>query len=596
MTKYAHPTRRPAGVYDPAPAHPLASGLISRGSRELARVLAERSAVVIDGYVGVMWDELRAALNARFEEAGVSVTWLDVRGALKPESEVESIVAPHLGGDDPLFGRRYEGELRDLFDPRELAALRPAPNGLTVLYGCGAALAGWDGLGAYLVYAELPKDAIQHRAKAGTVTNLGRSEPSDAKAMYKRFYFVDWPMLNRHKQALLPEVDLLVDAQDAGEPTFMAGGALRKALRRMSRGYVRARPWFAPGPWGGQWLKELVPGLPRDVSNYAWSFELIAPENGLVFESAAAGGPNRLEVAFDCLMFTAGEAVLGRHAERFGTDFPIRFDYLDTMDGGNLSVQVHPKPDYIRAEFGEPFTQDETYYIVDCAPGALVYLGFQEGVDRAELRTRLEESASTAEPVDIERYVRAHPAERHGLYLIPNGTVHCSGAGNLVLEISATPYIFTFKMYDWLRLDLDGRPRPLNIERAFANLEFSRQGGVVDAELVSHPRVLSEGAGWRRVHLPTHRDHFYDVHRVELAGAAEGAPEVATDGSPHVLAVVEGGPVRLRTPEGDVLCRFAESYVVPAAAERYELVNEGAGGAKVLIAFLKPMTGGAETA
>lgn len=576
MTKYTDPIHRPAGVYDPAPAYPLGSGQVSRGAAELAQLVAGRRAVVLDGYVGVLWEELRAELAAHLRGAGVEATWLDVRRALRPAPEVEALLAPYLGGDDPLFGKRYEGGLGDLFDRAKLARLRPAADGLTVLYGCGAALAGWD---AFLAYVELPKDVVQQRARAGAITNLGRDEAGDAKSMYKRFYFVDWPVLNRHKRELLPRVDLMIDGQETRDPSFMTGDDLRAALGRMGRSYARARPWFTPGPWGGQWLKEVVPGLPQEAPNYAWSFELIAPENGLVLE-----GGERLEVSFDCLMFHDAEAVLGRHAERFGTDFPIRFDYLDTMGGGNLSLQVHPRPDHVREEFGEPFTQDETYYLVDCEPGALVYLGFQEGVDASELRAQLEESAGNGAEVDVERYVRALPAERHGFYLIPHGTVHCSGAGNLVLEISATPYIFTFKMYDWLRLDLDGKPRPLNIGRAFANLDFRRQGSVVEAELVSRPRLACEGAGWRLVHLPTHPQHFYDVHRVEL----EGSAALTTDGSPNVMAVVEGGPVRLRTAEGEAVFHFAETFMVPAAADRYELVNEGPGGAKVVKAFLKP--------
>lgn len=577
MTKYSDPIRRPAGVYDAAPVHALEPGKITRGAWALARTLMDRGVCVIDGYIGVDWDGLRAELSAMLVEAGAQVRWLDVREALKPAAEIEALVEPYLGGSDPVFGRRHPGALADLYDSAALARLRPAPDGVSILYGCGAALAGWQ---AFTAYVELPKDTIQHRAKAGAATNLGRVAPENAKAMYKRFYFVDWPLLNRHKQELLPRIDLVIDGQRTRDPSFMAGDDLREELGRMSRGCVRARPWFTPGPWGGQWLKEIVPQLPQDVPNYAWSFELIAPENGLTMES----GGERLEVAFDCLMFHAAEAVLGAHAERFGTDFPIRFDYLDTMGGGNLSVQVHPRPDYIREEFGEPFTQDETYYLVDCEPGAVVYLGFQDGFDPAEFRARLEESAAAGTPVAVEKFVRTFPAERHGLYLIPHGTIHCSGAGNVVLEVSATPYIYTFKMYDWLRLDLDGKPRPLNVARAFDNLNFDRQGQEAES-LVSRPALIDEGPGWKIVHLPTHKDHFYDLHRVEL----ESAVELATDASPNVLAVVEGGPVRLRTAEGDVVCRFAETYVVPAAAGRYELVNEGWGEAKIVKAFLKPL-------
>src|SRR5690606_13289596 len=110
------------------------------------------------------------------------------------------------------------------------AALRPAVGGVTVLYGSGSALAGWED--AYTAYVDLPKDTIQYRSKDGLIANLGRKQPSSAKSMYKRFFFVDWPMSNRHKRALLPDLDLMVDGQDATEPSFMSGDTLRDTLKR----------------------------------------------------------------------------------------------------------------------------------------------------------------------------------------------------------------------------------------------------------------------------------------------------------------------------------------------------------------------------
>ena len=571
-----------SGRYDIFPGHAVPAGSITLGFDALAARIAREPVVVIDGYGGVFWEELCDRLDGSLRELGVEAGWTDVAEAMLPAETIDRLVAPFLGGDDPLFGTRFAGDLSDFFDSAKLSALKPAAGKQSsIIYGCGASLAGWEGL---LIYVDLPKNEIQFRSRAGTVRNLGSARPAPPKEQYKRFYFVDWVALNRHKAALMPRIDVVVDCQRPDEPAITEGDVLREALSQMARGVIRVRPWFEPGPWGGQWIGQKIPGLARNVPNYAWSFELIAPENGLLLRD----GRRLLEVSFDFLMFHDNRAVLGDHAGAFGFEFPIRFDFLDTFDGGNLSLQCHPRPDYIRRNFGETFTQDETYYILDCKPGAEVFLGFRAGIDPVEFRAALERSYTEGAEVDVRRFVNVEPAARHDLFLIPGGTIHCSGRDNLVLEISSTPYIFTFKMYDWLRLDLDGRPRPLNIQRAFDNLCFDRQGEVVQRELVSHPRTIEEGAGWRTVHLPTHRSHFYDVHRFEFTSAVEGR----TDGSPHVMSLVEGRTVTLETANGSrAKFSYAETFVVPAAAGSYRLVSENSQPIKVVKAFMKPVGG-----
>jgi mannose-6-phosphate isomerase class I len=576
------PSIRPStqpNQYDIYPSFPVGPGKIHLGYGALADHIAAARQVVIDGYPGVLWENLRVQLDRELRRRGVRTTWRSTAEAVCSADEVNELVAPFLGGDDPLFGRRFTGTLQDFFDAQKLRSLRPDPTAeLNILYGCGAAFAGWQGL---LVYVDVPKNEIQFRFRAGSIANLGLDRPLDHQAAYKRCYFVDWVAANQHKAALLPRVGLVIDEQRPDEPALIAGADLRAALARMARNYLRVRPWFEPGPWGGQWIRRNIPGLAQDVPNYAWSFELIALENGLILESEG----RLLEVSFDWLMYAEHEAVLGDAAADFGVDFPIRFDFLDTVAGGNLSIQCHPRPDYIRRHFGETFTQDETYYILDHEPDSRAYLGFQDDIDPIAFRHALEHSAITNEPVDVDRFVHSVPTHKHDLLLIPNGTIHGSGTGNLVLEISATPYIFTFKMYDWLRLDLDGRPRTLNIGRAFENLDFERRGRRVLDELVSRPRTLREGQGWRVVHCPTHRAHFYDVHRLEF----DHSMEVTTDGSCHVLSLVEGRHVLLETAHGlRQRFNYAETFVVPAAAGRYRLISEGGEPVRVVKCFIKP--------
>jgi mannose-6-phosphate isomerase class I len=568
------------GSFNIYPSFPLGSGQIELGFDALARCIASHPRVVIDGMGGVMWEDFRRRLAAGLAALGAKSQWLDASEALLPEKETERLAEPFLGGSDPLFGARNTCSLDSFFAVDKLRSLerRFLAAEKAILFGTGASLASRQG---FLVYVDVPKNEIQFRSRAGSISNLGAPPIRHPKQMYKRFYFVDWPPLRAHQAKLLPRIDVIVDSQRPDEPTLMKGDCLRLGLAGMSRSWFRVRPWFEPGPWGGQWMKGRFHGLSAEAPNLAWSFEFISPENGLTFESNG----RLLEISFDFLMFQEQKAVLGRFADRFGFEFPIRFDYLDTFSGGNLSLQCHPRPDYARRHFGERFTQDETYYIADCGPDAEVYLGFSDDVQPTQLQRALEKSFRDSAPFEVERFVQKRQSHKHELLLIPHGTVHCSGKNNLVLEISATPYIFTFKMYDWMRLDLDGEPRPLNIERAMENLDFEKKGGRVEEELISRPRALRGGPGWELVHLPTHRRHFYDVHRFDFSTSVEGQ----TDGSPHVLNVTEGDSVVLQTPDSPAAhFAFAETFVIPAATGRYSLTSATGRPVKVVKAFLKP--------
>lgn len=564
--------------YNIYPYHSLATGRIFNGYKSLAEWIANEKIVIIDGFHGVFWGVVRHCLAQEFDRLNVRVKWINITDSMKPEQEIESLVTPYLGKEDSVWGTKCKLDLIDFFDISALDSVLPDQEyDLNVVFGTGSGLLSWD---ASLVYLDVPKNEIQYRFRAGSMGNLGTSQLSAPTEMYKRCYFIDWPVLNKHKQNIITRAKIIADAQWKDSLNWIFNADLKEGLNKCANSVFRVRPWFEAGAWGGHWMKGRINGLNKDEINYAWSFELIVPENGLVFESDGY----LLEISFDFLMYTNAVNVLGKHTEIFGTEFPIRFDFLDTFDGGNLSIQCHPSLDYIRKEFGENITQDETYYILDCKPGARVFLGFQGNIDPQKFEQALEESQQQSKEIDIEQFVQSLPAEKHDLFLIPNGTVHSAGTNNMVLEISATPYIFTFKMYDWMRLGLDGQPRPINIDHAFNNLKFDRKGEKVQKELISTPSVISEGPDWELVHLPTHAEHFYDVHRIEFDTEAA----IETENTCHILMLVEGEEIALETADGtSVLCHYAETFVVPAAARSYRLINKSRGRAKVVKAFVK---------
>ncbi len=317
--------------------------------------------------------------------------------------------------------------------------------------------------------------------------------------------------------------------------------------------------------------------------NYAWSYELITPENGVMFQDGAL----RIEVPFELLMAQAALNIQGEQVlEHFGDSFPIRFNYDDTMGGGNLSCQVHPQADYARREFGLDYTQDETYYVMRTGTGGLCYLGLKEGLDPQAFRRAAEHARDQGIPFDTEDYVNAWPARVHDLFLIPAGTVHNSGSNNVVLEISATPYLYTFKIYDYLRRDLDGKLRPIHIERAWDNIEFSRQTRWVRRNLMPSPSIIRAGEGWTEYSIGDHPLLFFAIHRAEFGQTYEDN----TQGERfHVLNLVEGEAAVIEWSGGAHTLRYAETIVVPAATGRYRLRYKSSGLCKVVKAYVKDL-------
>jgi mannose-6-phosphate isomerase class I len=579
INKEVRHTRMKTTIYDAFPDYPLAEGHVCEGYAQLARYLAHSGMRLwmIDGMSGVAWDIFQAGLQDAL--AGYRAVFINVAEARLEEDAVKERLADGLDNGDSIFGRLYEGSLLDFFADNRLSRLRARAleearrAELVICFGQGSTLLNLDGGRAW---ADLPKENITGMAAAGYAIFLG----TPAYPAMKSMYWVDWPVMERHMTALLPELALYVDMANPRRPAFVEGAALRASLSALSSQPFRVKPVFYPGAWGGQWMKEYMQ-LDPSQPNYAWSYELIAPENGIVFRD----DERRLEVPFTMLMAQETINVQGiKVAERFGASFPIRFNYDDTLTGSNLSCQVHPQTAYMRREFGLSYTQDETYYILKAGENGLCYLGLKEDVEPDAFRLAAERARNEGIAFDTEEFVNAWPTRVHDLFLIPAGTVHNSGANNVVLEISATPYLYTFKIYDYLRRDLSGELRPIHIERAWDNIDFTRRTRWIRHNLIPSPRIIRQGEGWTEYLIGEHPLLFFSIHRAEFGNDYESDTGKERF---HVLNLVEGEEVLVEWEHGVHPLHYAETMLIPAATGRYRLRNQARGICKVVKAFVR---------
>ena len=549
-----------------------------RKATAVRRAQGGRVVIAVECYTGLHEAEVAGELRRGLAPD----LWLETRSAFKPPTEVDRLVAPFLGGDDPLFGFYSHLTLADFLDASKVSALRAEiarAQGVVVIFGTAAALCCESDL---LVYADLPRWEGQLRQRRNEVGNLGVENAAlKGSLKYKRAFFVDWRVCDRLKQATLARWDYLLDTTAPGDPRLLSGGALRTGLDAAARRPFRVVPFFDPAPWGGQWMKAVC-DLDRSAANYGWCFDCVPEENSLRLRC----GEVTVELPALNLVFHRPRELLGAEVfRRFGAEFPIRFDFLDTMGGGNLSLQVHPLTAYAREKFGLAYTQDESYYLLDTGPEATVYLGVKSGANPDEMFQALETAQRGGAPFPAERFVNRWPAKKHDHCLVPGGTIHCSGANAMVLEISATPYLFTFKLWDWGRLGLDGEPRPINLQHGRANVQWDRDADFARRELINHLTPLGSGPGWRAERTGLHEREFIETHRHWFTGTA---PHAAHD-TVNVLNLVAGREAVVESPAAafaPFVVHYAETFIMPAAAGAYTVRSPG-GECATIKAFVR---------
>jgi mannose-6-phosphate isomerase class I len=521
--------------------------------------------VVVEAYPGVADRDLHELVARIAPDVAI-----DAAEAMFPEDHLDRLIEPDLT-EDPVFGRLTTLRLEDFFVPSRREELRErvrAAGGTVVVFGTGASLIADGDL---LVYADMPRREAQLRQRRDEATNLGSSNPTDDPSLqYKRSFFIDWRVTDAHKITLFDRMDFVLDTCDSERPKMISGATFRRALGDIARRPFRVVPWFDPAPWGGRWLMAIC-GLDPGSVNYGWAFDCVHEENSLLL----GFGDVRFESPAINLVYLYPELLLGaRLVDRFGAEFPIRFDILDTMEGGNLSLQVHPLTTYMREHFGLDYTQDESYYVLDAEPNAGVYLGLKEGVDATAMVSELRAAARGEHTFSAEKYVNRLPAARHDHFLIPAGTVHCSGADTVVLEISATPYIFTFKLWDWDRLGLDGRPRPLHLDHGANSIQWDRDERFVLGNLVNRVRRVAEGQGWTEERTGLHELQFIETARHWFT---DSTPH-DTNGRLNVLNLVSGEEAIVESPSDafdPFIVHYAETFIVPASVGEYTVRPHG---------------------
>ena len=313
---------------------------------------------------------------------------------------------------------------------------------------------------------------------------------------------------------------------------------------------LKFKPRVKERIWGGQAIlakKGKAAGrLSKDkLYGESWDLSSVKGDVSVVANGFLKG--NNLEEVIEVYM---GELVGEENFERYGLEFPLLSKYLDCND--KLSVQVHPD-DALAEERHNSFGKTEAWYVVDCKPGAAIYLGFKD------LNLTREEYIAAVSESRLEELLNKVEVKPGDTFFIPAGTVHALGAGLEVVEVQQTSDI-TYRIYDWDRVDAEGKSRELHTALAVDAIDFE-----ADAELLHRKYDLQRGGEAKVI-----ESNYFTMVLHDVAGA-KTFDHSALDS--FVVYIALNGSVRIIADGNAESLEEGEVILIPA--ETSEILVEG---------------------
>ena len=221
---------------------------------------------------------------------------------------------------------------------------------------------------------------------------------------------------------------------------------------------LRFKPRLKERIWGGESLAAKCGKRSAKGKRYGESWEISGVAGDLSVVSSGMFKGNDLQEMVEIYM---GDLVGETVYDKFGIEFPLLVKHIDTA--ALLSIQVHPD-DRLAAERHNSYGKTEVWYVTECEQGASLYLGLKSGVTRAQY---LDAVVAGTLPELLQKY-EVHAGDA---FFIPAGTIHAIGKGIKVVEIQQTSDI-TYRIFDWNRVDDNGRPRQLHTALAIDAIDF----------------------------------------------------------------------------------------------------------------------------
>ena len=593
----------PRPVNRPELSEKTVKSIISGGNQNVVKkfvaTLADRAAkegvvVALDGYTTANWTVFVNLIARECCLLGLGFEAIDANAAtLKSGKEIDAIIDPLLIWDtkiDPtlLYGKVYKGGYQGLMDEVRTEAFKKAvpasrqAGKISVVYGYGSLIPELRELYDVKVFFDLTPMKSMLRIRRGEYSNLGKERPGIINRTIRRCYYCDFEcaVRNRHELWENNVPDWYVLDNDPQNLQLMPFGTFSDICAQLVKYPFRAKPCYLEGVWGGSYMKKLRK-LPEEMRNAAWVFDFIPMEVSVVVEA----GDEKLDINYCSFVHKEGVNLMGEDCvKKFEGYFPIRFNWDDSYHStGNMSIQCHSGGEYNVKNYNEFGRQDESYYVVVTGHDAKTFIGFRDDADIPQFFRDIEAADTEHKPCDYMKYVSYEESKPGLQVMLPAGTIHSSGRNQVILEIgSLTIGSYTYKMYDYLRRDLDGNPRPIHSYYGAKNLNHNMTEEYVKANLVNgRKRVLREDENGKELVVGECDQLYFSLRNLVFGDYfTDDTKRYSESGDFFVYALVDGEDVTVRSkahPERQFRMKYMDMVVIPASLGAVALINNKPG-------------------
>ena len=467
------------------------------------------------------------------------------RNIFKTPTQIQKLTNRKSNGTTSLSNPSFT--IEDYFDTQKLESLRKniefIESGVILIYGIGAYKI-WEP--DILIYSDLSRWEQDQRFRRNEIENIGLDNPHDSYQVKSNwFHFVERKICDNIKRSIIYDCDYFLETNNWKKPKIATGKIIRKAFETTYNQPFFSAPFFDPELWDGE--KDL-----KEQEDFNWGFDCNLDRNNVLFKI----NNHLFESPAINLIFYNPMKILGNNVFRkYGLDFPIRYNFIDTLDSEDLNLYVFPGTNRF-ISLDNHLQQSEFYYVMESDKNSGIHLGLKEGISKEYFEQEAIEATSKKSKKEIRKHLNYMGIKTHGHAVIPNEMIHSKGTKMMILAISTTSSIYELSLFT-------ENSEPSEIHRCMNVVSngFSRIEDLINTgETIDFYGAPAELLG------------LSDQSDFELIRVWTDSPlKISGENMIHVLNMIDGTEANIIGDFSPFTVHYSETFIIPAGVAQYTI-------------------------